>query len=80
MRGLVNKYERAIKELEARIEFYKEEERKVKNNNKLKEENEIEYIALAGKYSDMVVFLTAKKQALEEVLEGRNINYYYSKF
>lgn len=54
MRGLVNKYEKAIKELEARIEFY------TKENDKEK-----------------VAFLTGKKEALEEVLNGQNINYYY---
>jgi predicted ATP-grasp superfamily ATP-dependent carboligase len=54
MRGLVNMYEKAIKELEARIEFY------AKENNKEK-----------------VAFLTGKKEALEEVLNGQKINYYY---
>jgi len=64
MKGLIAKYEKAIKELEERIEFYKKE-----LDNEKRELKRIEYVKA-------IVFYEGKKEALEEVLQGKDINMY----
>lgn len=63
MLGLIKKYEKAIEELEERIEFY--QCAKVNDEKELKD------------FKNKILFYKAKKETLEEVLQGKDINMYF---
>lgn len=64
MRGLIKKYEKIIEELEERINFYTEK----MNESKTLEDKE--------KMREYLYFYKGKKEAIEEILDGKEINYY----
>lgn len=65
MEGLVNKYKKAIEELKDRLELYHE----LSNADNCTEKEK-------AKCEELILFYRGKIEAIEEVLQGKDINYY----
>lgn len=65
MEGLVNKYKKAIEELKDRTELYHD---LLHSNNCTEKEK--------TKCKKLILFYRGKIEAIEEVLQGKDINYY----
>lgn len=65
MEGLVNKYKKTIEELKARTEFYQ----KLLHIDDCTEKEKT-------KCEKLILFYKGKIEAIEEILQGKDINYY----